>query len=113
MPNGAVQRPGRKPNYKNRWVPYYRPLDRARSPRPPTGWMSWNTYFDKAGSKENLAEARLGAKYLKPFGLEFWSIESWQENSSELPVSKFYNMDLETHPGHVGSLKRARMSGRS
>ena len=84
--------------YKNRWVPYYRPLDRARSPRPPTGWMSWNTYFDKAGSKENLAEARLGAKYLKPFGLEFWSIESWQENSSELPVSKFYNMDLETHP---------------
>ena len=84
--------------YRNRWVPYYRPIDRTRAPKAPTGWMSWNTYFDKAGSKENLAEARLGAKYLKPFGLEFWSIESWQENSSELPVSKFHNMDLETHP---------------
>jgi len=84
--------------YRNRWVPYYRPIDRKRAPKAPTGWMSWNTYFDKAGSKENLAEARLGAKYLQPFGLEFWSIESWQENSSELPVSKFYNMDLETHP---------------
>ena len=84
--------------YRNRWVPYYAPINRKRAPKAPTGWMSWNTYFDKAGSKENLAEARLGAKYLKPFGLEFWSIESWQENSSELPVSKFYNMDLETHP---------------
>ena len=84
--------------YRNRWIPYYQPIDRTRCPKAPTGWMSWNTYFDKAGSKENLAEARLGAKYLKPFGLEIWSIESWQENSSELPVSKFYNMDLETHP---------------
>ena len=84
--------------YRSRWVPYYKPIDRARCPKAPTGWLSWNTYFDKAGSKENLAEARLGAKYLKPFGLEFWSIESWQENSSELPVSKFYNMNLETHP---------------
>lgn len=84
--------------YKSRWVPYYKPIDRKRAPKAPTGWMSWNTYFDKAGSKENLAEARLGAKYLKPFGLEIWSIESWQENSSELPVSKFYNMNLENHP---------------
>lgn len=84
--------------YRSRWVPYYAPIDRKRSPKPPTGWMSWNIYFDKAGSKENLDEARLGAKYLKPFGLEFWSIESWQENSSELPVSKFHNMNLEHHP---------------
>ena len=83
--------------YRNRWVPYYAPIDRTRCPRPPTGWMSWNTYFDKAGSKENLAEARLGAQLLKPFGLEFWSIESWQGNSDCLPVSKFYNMDLEVN----------------
>ena len=84
--------------FKNRWAPGYHPIDRKRCPKAPTGWMSWNIYFDKAGSAENLAEAVIGAKYLKPFGLEFWSIESWQENSSELPVSKFYNMDLETHP---------------
>ncbi len=81
--------------YRNRWVPYYAPIDRKRCPRAPTGWMSWNIYFDKAGSKENLAEARLGAKYLKPFGLEIWSIESWQGNSPKLPVSNFYNMNLE------------------
>ena len=55
--------------YRSRWVPYYAPIDRTRCPRAPTGWMSWNIYFDQAGSKENLAEARLGAKYLKPFGL--------------------------------------------
>ncbi len=85
--------------YKNRWVPYYKPINRERSPRPPTGWLSWNTYFDTAGSKENLAEARLGKKYFQPFGMEFWHIESWQENSSKLPVSQFYNMNLETHPG--------------
>jgi len=82
--------------YRSRWVPYYRPLDRRRAPRPPTGWMSWNIYFDRAGSRENLAEARLGAKWLKPFGLEYWSIESWQGNSPKLPVSNFHNMDLET-----------------
>ena len=81
--------------YRSRWVPYYSPIDRKRCPRPPTGWMSWNIYFDQAGSKENLAEARLGAKYLKPFGLEIWSIESWQGNSPKLPVSQFYNMNLE------------------
>jgi hypothetical protein len=60
--------------------------------------MSWNVYFDTAGSAENLAEARVGARHLKPFGLEFWSIESWQANSDRLPVSAFHNLDLSCHP---------------
>ena len=80
--------------YASRWAPGYHPIDRRRCPKAPTGWMSWNIYFDKAGSAENLAEARIGAKYLKPFGLEFWSIESWQDNSLWLPVRKFHNLDL-------------------
>ncbi len=81
--------------YKSRWVPHYAPIDRKRCPRPPTGWMSWNVYFDQAGSKENLMEADYGRKFLQPFGLEIWSIESWQGNSDRLPVSRFHNMDLE------------------
>lgn len=84
--------------YKDRWVPYYTPINRDRCPSPPTGWMSWNVYFDKAGAKENLAEARLGKKYLQPFGLEFWSIESWQANSDKIPVANFHNLDLKQHP---------------
>ncbi len=80
--------------YASRWAPGYHPIDRRRCPRAPTGWMSWNTYFDKAGAEENLAEARIGAKYLKPFGLDIWSIESWQGNSLWLPVSNFHNLDL-------------------
>ena len=80
--------------FASRWVPAYRTIDRRRCPRAPTGWMSWNTYFDKAGAAENLAEARIGAKYLKPFGLDIWSIESWQENSDWLPVANFHNLDL-------------------
>lgn len=85
-----------EPNYyKNRYVPYYHPIDRARCRKVPTGWMSWNTYFDKATADDNLAEARIGQKYLQPFGCEFWSIESWQGNSPHLPVSDFYNMNLE------------------
>ena len=77
--------------FKSRWAPGYHPIDRRRCPKAPTGWMSWNTYFDKAGSAENLAEARIGAKYLKPFGLDIWSIESWQDNSLWLPVSTFHH----------------------
>jgi len=80
--------------YASRWAPGYRPIDRRRCPRAPTGWMSWNVYFDKAGAKENLDEARVAAKYLKPFGLEIWSIESWQDNSYWIPVSDFHNLDL-------------------
>jgi hypothetical protein len=81
--------------FKNRYVPYYHALNRKRCPKAPTGWMSWNTYFDKATADDNLAEARIGQKYLQPFGCEFWSIESWQGNSDQLPVSDFYNMNLE------------------
>ena len=83
--------------FRNRYVPYYRHLDREKMPRTPSGWMSWNTYFDKATAEDNLAEAKIGQKYLQPFGCEIWSIESWQGNSDKLPVSKFYNMNLETN----------------
>ena len=83
--------------YKSRWVPNWRAPDRVRSPRAPTGWLSWNTYFDKAGSKENLDEARFAAQHFKPFGMEIWNIESWQDNSPRLPVKNFHNMNLETY----------------
>jgi len=83
--------------FRKRYVPYYAPLNRKRCPVAPTGWMSWNTYFDKATAEDNLAEARIGKEYLQPFGCEFWSIESWQGNSDQLPVSGFYNMNLEVN----------------
>ena len=83
--------------YKSRWVPNWRAPDRVRSPRAPTGWLSWNTYFDQAGSKENLDEARFAARHFKPFGMEIWNIESWQDNSPKLPVRNFHNMNLETY----------------
>ncbi|NQT50938.1 alpha-galactosidase, partial [bacterium] len=85
--------------YRSRYVPHYSPIDKTRCPSPPTGWMSWNVYFDTAGEEENLAEARVGAEHLKPFGLEFWSVESWQDNSDTLPVSQFHNLTLRPHPG--------------
>ncbi|NCO40409.1 MAG: hypothetical protein GW911_15475 [Armatimonadetes bacterium] len=85
--------------YRDRYVPRYRPRNKRRCPSAPTGWMSWNVYFDQAGEKENLDEARIAAKHLKPFGLEIWSIESWQENSDTLPVRKFHNLTLKAHPG--------------
>lgn len=84
--------------YRDRYVPYYRPIDKKRCPIAPTGWMSWNVYFDTAGEKENLDEARVAAQYLKPYGMDIFSIESWQDNSPELPVSKFYNLTLRPDP---------------
>ncbi len=84
--------------YRSRYVPYYKPIDKKRCPSPPTGWMSWNAYFDTAGEKENLEEARIGAKHLKPFGMEIWHIESWQDNSDKLPVQKFHNLTLRPDP---------------
>lgn len=86
-----------KDYFRNRYVPYYQAINRKRCPRTPTGWMSWNTYFDKATAGDNLAEARLGKNYLQPFGCEFWSIESWQGNSDQLPVRNFHNMNLEVN----------------
>ncbi|HOX40429.1 MAG TPA: alpha-galactosidase [Candidatus Brocadiia bacterium] len=84
-----------KDYYRSRWIPWYKPIDRTRLPSPPTGWMSWNVYFDQAGESENLAEARAGAKYLKPYGMEIWSIESWQDNSGVQPVRDFHNLTME------------------
>jgi len=83
--------------FRSRYIPYYTPINRARCPRPPTGWMSWNVYFDQASAAENLAEARIGSTQLRPFGLEIWSIESWQGNSDRLPVSNFHLLDLSAH----------------
>jgi len=79
--------------FKNRNMPHYKPINRRRAPHAPTGWMAWNIYFDQATAEDNLREARFAAKALKPFGLEFWSIESWQANSDELPVSQFHSLD--------------------
>ncbi len=87
----------RRDFFRNRDVPHYTPIDKKRCPSPPTGWMSWNIYFDQAGARENLEEAKLGKKYFQPFGMEFWSIESWQGNSDKLPVSKFYNVNGEVN----------------
>jgi len=87
------------PNYYSaRYVPDYRLIDRKRCPSPPTGWMSWNAYFDAATEKDNLDEASIAARKLKPFGLQIWSIESWQENSERLPVSNFHNLNLQASP---------------
>lgn len=85
--------------YRSRYVPYYAPINKKRLPSAPTGWLSWNVYFDTCGEKGNLKEAGVAAKYLKPFGLEFWSVESWQKNSEKLPVSKFYNLTMERSLG--------------
>ena len=85
-------------NYlQKRWVPHYSPIDRERCPTAPTGWLSWNTYFDTATAEDNLAEARIGKEFLQPFGCEIWNIESWQGNSDRLPVSGFYNLGLEVN----------------
>ncbi len=83
--------------YKNRYIPYYRPLDRKSCPKTPTGWMSWNTYFDKATAEDNLNEAKIGKKWLQPFGCDIWSIESWQGNSDKLPVCDFWHYNLEVN----------------
>lgn len=85
----------RKDYFKNGYVPYYKPLSLKNSRKTPTGWMSWNVYFDGASARDNLAEAKIGQKFLQPFGCEFWSIESWQGNSQKLPVAKFHHLDLE------------------
>jgi len=79
--------------FKRGLAPWYKPIDRSRRTCAPTGWMGWNIYFDAATAEDDLKEARAGARWLKPFGLEFWSVESWQGNSETLPVSKFHHLD--------------------
>lgn len=83
--------------FKKRYMPYYKAISMKPEHKVPTGWMSWNTYFDTATAEDNLSEARIGKKYLQPFGCDIWHIESWQGNSDKLPVSGFYNMNLEVN----------------
>lgn len=83
--------------FKNRYMPYYKAITLKKEHKIPTGWMSWNIYFDTATAKDNLDEAKIGKKYLQPFGCDIWHIESWQGNSDKLPVSSFYNMNLEVN----------------
>lgn len=83
--------------FKNRYMPYFKAISLKKSHKIPTGWMSWNTYFDTATAQDNLNEAKIGKKYLQPFGCDIWHIESWQGNSDKLPVSGFYNMNLEVN----------------
>ncbi len=80
--------------FKKRNMPHYKAINRVRAPHAPTGWMAWNIYFDQATAEDNLREARAAAKLLKPYGLEIWSIESWQGNSDVLPVANFHHLDL-------------------
>ena len=96
--NSTIALEADKAYYRSRWCPGYTPVNRTRTPHAPTGWLSWNTYFDKAGAKENLFEAGIAKKFLQPFGLEFIQIESWQANSYWLPVSNFHNLDLSCCP---------------
>jgi len=83
--------------FTNRYMPYYKAISLKGEHKVPTGWMSWNTYFDTATAKDNIDEARIGKKYLQDFGCDIWHIESWQGNSDRLPVSGFYNMNLEVN----------------
>ena len=83
--------------FKKRYMPYYKALSLKPEHKVPTGWMSWNTYFDTATAEDNLSEARIGKRYLQPFGCDIWHIESWQGNSDKLPVSGFYNLNLEVN----------------
>lgn len=85
--------------FRNRNMPHYSPINRVRAPHAPTGWMAWNIYFDQATAEDNLREARAAATLLKPYGLEYWSIESWQGNSDVLPVAAFHNLDLSCNKG--------------
>jgi hypothetical protein len=84
--------------YRGRYVPEYHLIDRGRTPVAPTGWMSWNTYFDTATEQDNLDNARIAAQKLLPYGLKIWEIESWQANSPRLPVSNFHNLTLQPSP---------------
>ena len=84
--------------FRDRYVPNYRLIDRKRCPRAPAGFMSWNSYFEMATENDNLNDARVAAQTLKPFGMEFWQIEAWQDNSYDWPVRNYRNLTLKPEP---------------
>jgi len=86
------------PNYyRTRYSPDYVPVTKKTHREVPTGWMPWNTYFGDAGEKENLAEARLGAKKLKPYGMKFWYVESWEKNGGLNKACEMSHLSLQPH----------------
>jgi hypothetical protein len=83
--------------YRTRYAPDYVPVTRKGGPEAPTGWMPWNTYFGDAGEKENLAEAQIGARKLKPYGMKYWYVESWTKDGGTNKAREMSNISLEHH----------------
>lgn len=60
-------------------LPFFAPLDKARWPEVPVGWISWYQYFSRVTEKEIVENAQAVAKYYKPFGLKYCLVDAgWQ-----------------------------------
>jgi len=60
-------------------VKYYKPIDKAVFPLPPSGWCSWYYYFQEIDETEVLRNAEWISKNLKDFGAMYLQIDDgWQ-----------------------------------
>jgi len=80
-----------KNHYRTIANPYYKPMDKERSPRPPVGWLSWYCYFGDFDEEKTLATLDFADKNFKRFGFQYVQLENWQKHSRKLPVEKFHH----------------------
>lgn len=60
-------------------LPFFAPLDKAKWPQVPVGWISWYEYFSHVTEQEIVQNAEAIEKYYKPFGLKYCLVDAgWQ-----------------------------------
>jgi len=60
-------------------IPFYRPLDKARFPLPPSGWCTWYYYYNRINAEEVKRNTDWIAALLKDFGAQYVQIDDgWQ-----------------------------------
>lgn len=60
-------------------LPWYRPLQRKRFPRPPAGWCSWYYYYLGINETELIKNTDWLTEHLQPYGCEWVQIDDgWQ-----------------------------------
>jgi hypothetical protein len=93
-------------------IKYFKPIDKSKFPRPPSGWCSWYFYYQEINEDEVKSNARWIAANLKDYGAEYVQIDDgWQgtghglgENRDWTTIDKRFSGGMPALAAYIKSL---------